>query len=323
MPARRKGTSLGRRTKKSAGMQNIRAHRRDEQIQEDNADVRVINTRRAIDQQRQQVHRAFTSDSFLRLAFQYEPDVEYYAHSKVDIGTMDKECPHCHALKFKNEPAVLCCASGKVQLPEIETPPEPLYGLLIGMDPDSSLFLKSIRTFNSCFQMTSFGATEIVQNNAANGAETNKNVSSKDYYAYRLMIRCGQDNVILRCRELCQQFMVDMYVKIESERLRYLRHNQQKLRAEEYIHLRDAIANNADTAEIGNSVILPSSYIGSPRHMQEYIQDAMAFVREYGRPCFSSRLHVIQNGRRLRRCYYQDKMQYIVMTLQHVFLNKN
>ncbi|XP_044575173.1 uncharacterized protein LOC123258981 [Cotesia glomerata] len=76
-----------------------------------------------------------------------------------------------------------------------------------------------------------------------------------------------------------------MYVKIESKRLRYLRHNQQKLRAEEYIHLRDAIANNADTAKIGNSVILPSSYIGSPRHMQEYIQNAMTIVREYGRPC--------------------------------------
>lgn len=60
-----------------------------------------------------------------------------------------------------------------------------------------------------------------------------------------------------------QEFMVDMYVKIASERLHYLRHNQQKLRAEEYSHLRDAIAN-----------------------MQEYIQDAMAFVREYGRQCF-------------------------------------
>ncbi|GIY50975.1 helitron_like_N domain-containing protein [Caerostris darwini] len=81
--------------------------------------------------------------------------------------TLDKECPNCHALKFKNELAGLCCVSGKVQLPEIETPPEPLYGLLIG-------------------------------------AETNKNVSSKDYYAYSLMIRRGQDNVILRCRELCQ-----------------------------------------------------------------------------------------------------------------------
>ena len=70
----------------------------------------------------------------------------------------------------------------------------------------------------------------------------------------------------------------------ESERLRYLRFNQQKLRAKEYIHLRDAIANNADAAQIGNSVILPSSYIGSPRHMQEYIQDALTYVREYGQP---------------------------------------
>jgi hypothetical protein len=45
------------------------------------------------------------------------------------------------------------------------------------------------------------------------------------------------------------------------------------LRAEKYIHLRDAIMSNADTAEIGNAIILPSSFVGSPRHMQEYIQD--------------------------------------------------
>ncbi|GBP91903.1 hypothetical protein EVAR_89854_1 [Eumeta japonica] len=38
----------------------------------------------------------------------------------------------------------MCCASGKVQLPEIETPPEPLNGLLIGTDPDSNVFLKRI-----------------------------------------------------------------------------------------------------------------------------------------------------------------------------------
>ncbi|XP_027843493.2 uncharacterized protein LOC114124439 [Aphis gossypii] len=67
---------------------------------------------------------------------------------------MDKECPHCHALKFKNEPVGMCCASGKMQLPKVETPPEPLNGLLIGTDPDSNVFLKSIRTFNSCFQIT-------------------------------------------------------------------------------------------------------------------------------------------------------------------------
>lgn len=79
-----------------------------------------------------------------------------------------------------------------------------------------------------------------------------------------------------------------MYAKIESERLRYIRYNQAKLRAEEYIHLRDAINNNVDVNlninDIGNMCILPSSYTGSPRHMQEYIQDAMTYVRVYGRP---------------------------------------
>jgi len=79
-----------------------------------------------------------------------------------------------------------------------------------------------------------------------------------------------------------------MYAKIESERLRYIKFNQQKLRSEEYINLRDAIVGNVDETtninNIGTAYILPSSYIGSPRHMQEYIQDAMTFVRAYGRP---------------------------------------
>jgi len=58
-------------------------------------------THRANDLHRQQVYRAFKSDSFLRLALKYEPDIEYHAHSKVTIGATDKECPHCHVLKLK------------------------------------------------------------------------------------------------------------------------------------------------------------------------------------------------------------------------------
>ncbi|CAG4976372.1 unnamed protein product [Parnassius apollo] len=176
MPRKRKGADLSRSTSKARNLRNSRSERTEEQIQQQNTDARVrmaqlhqeepedtraernevrrleqrqsrrftVSRRRTNDQQRQQVHRAFISDLFLRLAFQYEPDIEYYAHSKVVIGAMDKECPHCHALKFKNEPAGMCCASGKVQLPEIETPPEPLNGLLIGTDPDSNMFLKRI-----------------------------------------------------------------------------------------------------------------------------------------------------------------------------------
>lgn len=104
-----------------------------------------------------------------------------------------------------------------------------------------------------------------------------------DYYAFRIMIRENQSNHILQCRNLFSQFIVDMYAKIESERLLYIRLNQKKLRAENYIHLKDAIASDGNVADIGQLVILPSTHIGSPRHMHEYIQDAMTYVRRYGR----------------------------------------
>lgn len=112
----------------------------------------------------------------------------------------------------------------------------------------------------------------------------NKKVSANDFYAYRLMSREGEDNHILKCRQLFHQYIVDMYAKIESERLLYIRLNQSKLRSEQYIHLQDAILNDGDVNQLGKLVILPSSVTGSPRHMHEYTQDAMTYVRKFGRP---------------------------------------
>lgn len=105
-----------------------------------------------------------------------------------------------------------------------------------------------------------------------------------NFYSYRFMIRPQESNYILRCGKLFHQYVVDMYAKIESERLAYLRFNQARLRSEEYIHLRDAIVNDGNVADIGRLTILPSSYVGSPRHMHEYTQDAMSYVRKHGRP---------------------------------------
>ncbi|GFV75175.1 ATP-dependent DNA helicase [Trichonephila clavipes] len=77
-----------------------------------------------------------------------------------------------------------------------------------------------------------------------------------------------------------------MYAKIETERLLYIRLNQTELCSEQYIHLRDAIANdgNVNPNELRRMAILPSTFMGSPRHMHEYAQDAMTYVRAYGRP---------------------------------------
>lgn len=105
-----------------------------------------------------------------------------------------------------------------------------------------------------------------------------------NFYAYRLMIRANQSNHILKCGKLFHQFVVDMYAKIESERLLYIRLNQKKLRVDNYIHLRDSIMNDSNANDIGQKVILPASYTGSPRHMHEYAQDSMTYVRQYGRP---------------------------------------
>ncbi|XP_075449145.1 uncharacterized protein LOC142490614 [Ascaphus truei] len=393
--------------------------------------------------------------TLLRAAFIYNPHILYQQHPKVNIGHMDTICRYCQAKKFQHESAGMCCSNGKVQLPPLHSPPNPLLSYMSGTTSESKHFLQNIRKYNSCFQMTSFGATSIVEQigfkstfkvqgqvyhragsllplpdqdpqflqiyfmgdeqqeadqrchwipntrcdivislqrmlhqhnhlintfktslecmptddyqviiradktpvgqherrfnapqinevaiviageqfntrdiilqrrahsltrisethrsydalqyplilwNGDDGyhfnimqvhptskANTNKTVSAMDFYAYRLMIRDASQNHILHCRQLFHQFIVDMYAKIESERLLYIRLHQKKLRVDQYIHLRDAVGNDGNVENIGKMFILPATFTGSPRHMHEYAQDAMAYVRAYGRPDF-------------------------------------
>ena len=125
---------------------------------------------------------------------------------------------------------------------------------------------------------------EIKQADPSTKTPTTKKVSAMAFYAYRIMIRGGSINHIVRYRQLFHQFIMDMYAKIESERLLFLRLNQKKLRVDDYIHLKDAITNDGNVDNVGKLVILPSTFTGSPRHMHEYTQDAMTYVRNYGRP---------------------------------------
>lgn len=183
---RGRGGNIGRRTRNSQIVRTRRLNRTAEDQLTDNANLRdqVANTRanesqeqlnerlranalrqrqarqratdahRAHERQRLQVHRALTRASLLRLAFEYKSDIDYSSHSQIVIGAMDKECQHCHAFKYKGESAGFCCASGKVVLPPLNSPPETLKTLLAGATPQSKLFLRKIRKFNSCFQMT-------------------------------------------------------------------------------------------------------------------------------------------------------------------------
>ena len=95
-------------------------------------------------------------------AFQYDPTKSYDGHPLLHIGHMGDLCRFCNALKWPGEAPGMCCSSGKVKLPALELPPEPLESLMSGTTTRSKHFLENIRKYNSCFQMTSFGASNDV-----------------------------------------------------------------------------------------------------------------------------------------------------------------
>jgi len=93
---------------------------------------------------------------FNNAAFFYDPEIPYHDHSFLDIGEMKVICGHCDALKWKGESKGMCCSGGKIKISLLEEPPEPLISLLAGNSLQSQDFMKNIRLYNNCFQMTSF-----------------------------------------------------------------------------------------------------------------------------------------------------------------------
>ncbi|GFV94737.1 helitron_like_N domain-containing protein [Trichonephila clavipes] len=71
-----------------------------------------------------------------------------------------------------------------------------------------------------------------------------------------------------------------------KDRLRFIRLNQTKLRAEDHSVLLEAVRNdnNVTSENLGKLVVLSSSFTGGPRYMHEYAQDGMTYVRHRGTP---------------------------------------
>ena len=89
-------------------------------------------------------------------------------------------------------------------------------------------------------------------------------------------------NYLLNYGDLLNVFVVDMYAKIETERLLFIRLNQKTLRADSYEHWKDAINNDIHPSDIGKSIILPSTFTRSARYMHQRTQHAMTYVSKYG-----------------------------------------
>ena len=87
----------------------------------------------------------------------------------------------------------------------------------------------------------------------------------------------------MRCRRLTQQYACDQYAKPEASQLRWVRNNQNTIRAEKYQGLMDAI-DNQEEMQAATKIIPPPSIYGSPRWYVEAFQDAMAIIRSFGKP---------------------------------------
>ena len=88
------------------------------------------------------------------------------------------------------------------------------------------------------------------------------------FYRFHLCVRDG--NYLLTARRLLQQFIVDVYAKIECERLQFLTRELSTLRADNYRDLRDALySTDGDPRNVGQRVILPATFTGGPMYMFE------------------------------------------------------
>ncbi|GFR15993.1 ATP-dependent DNA helicase [Trichonephila clavata] len=77
---------------------------------------------------------------------------------------MSNVCLKCSAFKWKEETPGMYCTRGKVKLPPILRPPEPLCSLLKGETAQSKDFVKHIKLFSNMFAMTSFKSNVVLNN---------------------------------------------------------------------------------------------------------------------------------------------------------------
>ena len=133
----------------------------------------------------------------------------------------------------------------------------------------------------------------------AKSAENNSGLTLMKFYSYRAHPRDfvnGRivEDVLFYGGRLMHQYWVDQWLKIEESRLDYIYQNQKKLKAECYDVIRAAVERQE--VDIGNWVILPATFNGSPRSNVQNFQDLLAIQRKKGKPDFLSLSHAIRIG---------------------------
>ncbi|KAF8116963.1 hypothetical protein N665_0013s0022 [Sinapis alba] len=110
-------------------------------------------------------------------------------------------------------------------------------------------------------------------------------ISMRQFFAFRLHERKNESHTLLLSRRLFQQFLVDAYTTIESNRLRYLKFNQASLRSDSFDSIKESESAGAiDMHEQGREYVIPATFTGGPRYMKNNYLDSMAICKHFGFP---------------------------------------
>ncbi|XP_057415906.1 uncharacterized protein LOC130710596 [Lotus japonicus] len=110
-------------------------------------------------------------------------------------------------------------------------------------------------------------------------------VTIREFFAFRLQTRENEPETLLHAGKLFQQFIVDGYTMIEAHRMCYYRRNQKKFRAGSYKDVNSAVDHGiTESSSSGTRILLPSSFIGGRRYMNQHYYDAMAICHKLGYP---------------------------------------
>ncbi|XP_063942080.1 uncharacterized protein LOC108218842 isoform X3 [Daucus carota subsp. sativus] len=156
--------------------------------------------------------------------------------------------------------------------------------------------LKHISDLHPCFMSMQYpvlfpygedGYRIDIKHRNVTGSEPRKmsTVSQREYYAFRLQYRPAEGQTVLRAGRLFLQFIVDSWCSVERGRLQWVRTHQSIIRSDLYNNIVDSLTRGDFVAtDVGKRVILPSSFTGGYRYMQQNFQDSLAVCKEYGHP---------------------------------------
>ncbi|KAI9100739.1 hypothetical protein K1719_024101 [Acacia pycnantha] len=202
----------------------------------------------------------------------------------LDDGDACHECQVCGAEMWfaerlkgvkKNEMPQfgICCCNGKIIVPLLRRPPKELEELFFNKHSmQSKKNLKNIRTYNNMFCFTSMGGRIDHSINSRGGGPYSFVLSDQNHHfigsllppqgnppVYAQLYIYDTENEISNrmstARSELNQFIVDGYSMVESDRLDYIRKHQKELRVDLYSGITDALTRGeTDPSSTGDEL---------------------------------------------------------------------